>query len=85
MASNLNFRQEGTRYIYEFTSSGPVTIEVERDEKKEFTVYGYVDDLSPVPLFSTSSFEDILFQVDVPEGVNVRLVSWCPVIAAKMV
>lgn len=85
MATTLNFKQDGSKYIYDFVSSGAVTIQVERDEKKDFTVYAFIDNLTPVPLFTTSTFEDLIFLVDVPEGVNVRLISWCPVVSAKMI
>lgn len=85
MATTLNFKQEGSKYVYDFVSEGAVTIQVERNEKKDFTVYAFIGDLTPVPLFTSSTFEDIIFQVDVPEGVNVRLVSWCEVVSAQMI
>lgn len=84
MATNLNFTQDGSKYICEITPSEVATIQVELAEKKEFTVYGYIEGMKPVSLFSTNIYDNLIFQVDVPEGVTVRMVSWTPVITAKM-
>lgn len=84
MATDLKFVQDGTKYVCDITPSEATAIQIERDEKKTFTVYGYIDDLTPVPLFTSDAFEDIIFQLDVPSGVNIRMTSWSPVKAAKM-
>lgn len=83
MATNLTFTKDGTKYVCELTPTEPVVVQVEREDKKDFTVYGYIDGMEPVALFSTSILKDLLFQLDVPEGVKVRMVSWSPVTSAK--
>lgn len=84
MATELTFTKDGSKYICEITPSEVATIQVELAEKKDFTVYEFIGDMKPVSVFSTNILDNIIFQVDVPEGVTVRMVSWAPVISAKM-
>ena len=80
MATNLNFVKNGIRYECDIVAdSEPTAIQVDREEKADFTVYGSIDDMAQVPLYSTSILQNILFQLDVPEGMKVKLVSWSPV------
>lgn len=67
--------------------SVPITVEVNREEAKDFTVYASVDGntMSYVPLYSTNRLKDLIFQIDVPEGLHVKLISWAPVSAAKYI
>lgn len=82
---NLNFTQDGTRYICELTPTEPCIVQVELEQKKDFTVYEYISGMKPVSVFSTSILDNIIFKVEVPSGVIVRMVSQSPVIKAKMI
>lgn len=84
MATELNFTQDGSKYICDINPSDVTTVQVELAEKKDFTVYNYIDTMKPVAVYSTNILDNIIFQVDVPEGVKVRMVSWSPVVKAMM-
>lgn len=88
MATNLTFTQDGSKWTCTLTPSAPCVIQVERGtdgNRKSFTVYAYIDGMNPVGIYSTDDYGDIIFELDVPEGVTVKLVSWRPVISAKTV
>lgn len=85
MATKLNFTKDGSRYVCELNPSVPFTAQVQTKEKKDFTVYGSIGDMPPVALFASSIYDNIIFQVDVPEGVTVRMVAMSEVIDAEMV
>lgn len=84
MATNLTFTKQGSRYICEITPSVPTTIQVQMEEKEDFTVYSYIDDMKPVSVYTTNLLDNLIFQVDVPEGISIRMVANSPVISAKM-
>lgn len=83
MAKDLIFEQKGSRYECELNPTEPITVEVQREEKKDFTVYAHIGDLKEVPIFAVNTLDSIIFELDVPEGVTVKMVSWSPVVSAK--
>lgn len=85
MATNLQFTKTGNRYECTLSQTEDTVIQVECESKETFTVYGYIDNLPPVSLYSTTVLKDLLFKVDVPMGVTVKLISWSPVISAKQI
>lgn len=85
MANELIFTQDGNKYICELTPTSPMTIQIERDKKSDLSVYAFLDNMTPVPLFSSNLIEDVIFQIDVPNGVKVKIVSWGKVLEAKYI
>lgn len=85
MAQKLNFTKDGSRWVCEITPTVPFAAQVQMKEKKDFTVYGFIGNMEPVSLVATSIYDNIIFQVDVPEGVTVRMVAMSEVIDAQMV
>ena len=85
MATKLNFQKDGSRWVCEINPAVPTTVQVQMAEKKDFTVYNYIGNMKPVAVFATNIYDNIIFQVDVPEGVTVRMVSQSEVIDAQMV
>lgn len=85
MAKDLTFENKGSYYECVLNPSEPVTVEVQRTDKKDFTVYAHIGELPDVPIFSVNTMDNIIFELDVPEGVTIRMVSWSPVISAKSV
>lgn len=85
MATKLNFTKEGSRWICEMTPSVPFVAQVQMKEKKDFTVYGFIGDMPPVALYATSLYDNIIFQVDVPDGVTVLMVTSSEVLNAQVV
>ena len=88
MATNRTFAHDGSKYVCTLTPTAPCVIQIERGtdgDRKPCTVYAYIVDMHPVGIYTTDDYGDIIFELDVPEGVTVKLVSWRPVITAKMV
>lgn len=85
MATDLVFTEQENCYVCEINPNGSYAVEVEFLEKSYFAVYGYIDGLTPVELFKSDDQKSVLFQLDIPEGVRVRMVSWKPVKSAKII
>lgn len=82
MATNLTFTKKGIWYVCEINPSEPTTIQVQLKEKSTFDVRQRIGDLPSVTVFSTDIYDNIIFQVDVPDGVTVELATLSPVINA---
>lgn len=85
MATKLNFTKDGSRWVCELNPAVPFTAQVQMKEKKDFSVYAFIGDMPQVSLFASSIYDNIIFQVDVPSGVTVRMVAQSEVIDAYMV
>ena len=86
MATELNFTKGDKAWAAEVVSTGtPMAVEVNRTEGGALLVQGSVDGLRKVPLhyFDRNTDRDILFEVDVPEGVRIHLTSYAEVEASK--
>lgn len=85
MATKLNFTKDGSRWVCELNPTVPFGAQVTMKEKKDFTVYAFIDEMKPVPIFASNIYDNLLFQVDVMDGVTVRMVANSEVIDAYMV
>lgn len=85
MATNLTFTKKGIWNECQLNPSVPITIQVQLKERATFDVREYIGDLEPVTVFSTSAYDNIIFEVDVPEGVSVLLATTGEVIKAVMI
>lgn len=84
MATKLNFTKDGSRWVCEVNPAVPFVAQVQMREKKDFTVYGFIGGMPPVSLFASGLYDNIIFQVDVPAGVTVRMVAMSEVLDAQM-
>ena len=51
-------------------------------------MYAYIDGMNPVPVRNWTSYEasrNMIFQIDIPSGVTIEIVSLCEVINAYIV
>lgn len=85
MATNLNFTKDGSRWVCELNPAVPFTAQVRMVDKRDFTVYAFIGDMKPVSVFASNLYDNIIFQVDVPDGVTVRMVAQSEVLDAQMV
>ena len=88
MVNDLNFTQNAKGY-YEasVTSSGdPIAVKINRADFGTFIVYGTIDNLEPSILsnFGPGADQDLIFEIDAPADVNIILVSYTEVVAAKI-
>lgn len=86
MATKLNFTKDDKAWTAEVVSAGtPIAVEVNRKTAGALLVQGSVEGLRKIPLhyFDRNSDRDLLFEVDVPEGVRIHLTSYAEVEAAK--
>lgn len=57
-----------------FTASGRTAVQIDRDTAGILSVYASVGDCEE-RLLATLGKEDLLFEIDVPSGVKIKLVS----------
>lgn len=80
----MTFSKEGSKYISRLTATDePLTVQVIRTVKGYFTVYAAIDGLTPVSIFCQTERKDLIFQLDVPAGIEVTLESETEVTDAK--
>lgn len=86
MATELKFTKEDGVWIADVVSPGtPIAVEVNRTEGGPFLVKGSVGDLKQVTLrdFGPRAERNLLFEIDVPESVNLHFISYTEVKSAK--
>lgn len=86
MATELKFTIGDGVWTAEVVSAGtPMAVEVNRTESGPFIVKGSIDDLSQVTLrdFGPGADRNLLFEIDVPEGVTIHFISYSEVVGAK--
>lgn len=84
MATTINFTSDGVRDTCTLKPNGAVVVQVAREDKAYFTVYGNLDGMEKVPMLDVRFEKDLIFKLDVPEGVTVTLESGSRVTEAKM-
>lgn len=82
MATELNFTKKGIWYVCELNPSEPTTIQVQLKKRATFDVRQRIGDMPSITVYSTDIYDNLIFQVDVPDGVTVELASLSPVIKA---
>lgn len=86
--TNLEFTlNEENRYETSFTSEGPVTIQLEREDSKIINVYANLNGMNRTLIGvygNYSSSQNLILVVDVPAGVEVTIESFVEVKQAKM-
>lgn len=86
MATNLNFTKGDGVWTAEAVSPGnPIAVEVNRAVGGPFIVKGSIENLSQVTLrdFGPNADRNLLFEIDVPEGVTIHFTSYSEVVGAK--
>lgn len=83
---NITFTQKDGVYVADFASKGKCVIQVDNGTTDELLVYRYMPDMEP------SAYDKLrirksarVIDLDVPEGMMIRIVSKTNVKAAKMV
>lgn len=90
---SLQFTKDGNKYKASFVSLGTTVVQLEREYKAEnnigqLTVFAYIDGMKPVPVRNWTSYEasrNMIFQIDIPSGVTIEIVSLCNVINGYIV
>ena len=87
MANKLDFQKNGSgEWSTSFVSSGNSVVELERSESGVVTVRASIDGMAEVPVaqFQNGFTHNVIFQVNVPVGVVVTIVSQSEVTKASM-
>ena len=85
--TNLTFKEtEGKRYTTTFTSAGKCTVQVIRQEYSPILVYARIPELDFVliQILENKYQASNIFEVDVQEGIEVKIVSHTPVNTAVL-
>jgi len=86
MINDLTFNKSGIYYEASFTSGGPAVVEIERETAGPVEVQAYLADMPPVRVdfINTPFHNNEFFKVNIPAGVNVKILSATAVTSAKM-
>ena len=83
---NISFQEKDGLYVADFTSKGKCVIQVDNGTADKLRIYRYMPDMEP------SSYDQLdfdchkrVFDLDVPAGMMIRIISNTQVKAAKMV
>lgn len=73
-------------YTARFTSTGPVTVQMERRKQSLVAVRANVPGMDEVPVcsFQNGYGADVIFNLDVPSGLEVSIKSGTEVLSAKI-
>lgn len=86
--NDLTFRQTGKHYETEFVSEGKAVVQLVRPSEsynKRIVVYAHLEGLQPsLVLDFYEAGENVIFELDIPQGVTVTIVSETAVKQAKM-
>lgn len=84
--ATLTFEKVGDIWAAKFVSDGPCVIEIEREKSSLIAVTANLDGMVEVPVtnFQNGYTPHVIFEVDVPEGVEVTIKSSSEVKLAKM-
>lgn len=83
--ATLKFNKEGDSYIAKFQSAGNTVVELIREKAGVVSVLAGIGSLEPVPVaqFQNGFTSNVIFQVNVPAGVNVVVKSQTEVVKAE--
>lgn len=88
MATSLNFTQNAQdHWEASFSASGDrIGVEVNRTTSGPLVVYGCIDGLNKTQIqeFGPDTSKDMLFEIDVPADIEITIVSFSEVVAAKV-
>lgn len=83
---NISFQEKDGLYVADFASKGKCVIQVDNGTADKLRIYRYMPDMEP------NSYDQLdfdchkrVFDLDVPAGMMIRIISKTPVKAAKMV
>ena len=83
---NISFQEKGGLYVADFASKGKCVIQVDNGTADKLRIYRYMPDMEP------NSYDQLdfdchkrVFDLDVPSGMMIRIISKTQVKAAKMV
>lgn len=83
---NISFQEKGGLYVADFASKGKCVIQVDNGTAEKLRIYRYMPDMEP------NSYDQLdfdcrkrVFDLDVPAGMMIRIISKTQVKAAKMV
>ena len=85
MATKIEFIQDGTKWACEMKPSASFVAQVQMADKKDFTVYAFIEGMKPIAVFASNLYDNLIFKVDVPSGVTVRMVAYSEVLDAQMI
>lgn len=88
MAATLEFEPNSNgHYEAEFETTGErMAVEVNRKDKGFLLAFARIDSLNNILIYNSTKYgdEDIIFDVDMPEGVTIRVVSHTEVTGAMV-
>lgn len=84
--TNLTFNKVGDKYQTSFTSEGESIVQIERKAQGLCSVRANIEGMAPVPItsFQNAYENNVIFNLDIPAGIEVTIESATEVTNAKM-
>lgn len=91
--TDLIFQLKDGRYVANISPSGNVTIDIQQIKSGYISIYAYLQSMDPILIgiinnsISTYLSEEpskMIFQISVPSGVNIKIVSETQVLSCKI-
>lgn len=81
----LTFNKIGDRYESKFTSTGSTIIQVDRPKYGFFSVWANIEGMEPIPIteIQIPHTNNVIFNLEVPAGLEITLVSGSEVTSAN--
>lgn len=82
--ATLNFTKEKDLWITRFTNTGNTIVQIEREKDGVVSVLAQIDGLQEVPIaqFQNGYTPNVIFQLNIPAGVNITIKSQTEVLKA---
>lgn len=85
--TTLDFAEKDGSWVATYTSSGPAVVQMMRTERGGVSVTANLEGMDPKVIYGDTEYdagENYILEVDVPQGVVVRIESGSKVTGAKM-
>lgn len=84
--TNLTFTKQGDEWVSTFTATGAGIVEIERKKQGNCSVFANISGMNAVPIasFQNPYVKNVIFNLDIPAGIEVTIKSATEVTAAKM-
>lgn len=84
MQQYLMFVPEGKKWQCPLTSKGKAVVQLKRSERGLLSIVANLPDMEPVSVCTKYADKDVIFEVDIPIGVEYTIQSWSKVQQASI-
>ena len=83
MVDNIDFvKKDDKTWEAGFVSYGPGVVQVKRSDIAPLSIRANIPGMEPIVIYVIQT-EDSIFRLEIPEGMEVTMISWSEVLEAK--